>query len=407
MFIFMNNVTTMKTNSKVNSRTEADRIKALKNQEILDTPPDGSFDRLTKLAAKLLDMPIAIISLVDTDRIWFKSKYGLEVQEIGRDPGLCSSAILADDLYLVQDAKNDIRTLANPMVAGSFGLGFYAAVPLKTKDGYNLGTLCVIDKKPRTLKKKEKELLKNIADLVIDQMDLRMDARKAIQHHHKIINITAHDLKNPLSIMPLLADMILMNKENPKAIEDIGLQIKDAGKRMNRIINELLSSASADGGKIQLRLKSLELTDVVKGVVESNMILARNKGQELIFHVVNECTLFADHQRLTEILDNIINNAIKYSPFEKKIYVSIKSRANSAVVEVKDEGPGLTMDDKKNLFRKFTSLSAQPTGNEISTGLGLSIVKDLVMAHKGSITATSEGAGKGTTFILELPLSEG
>tara|TARA_R100001369_G_scaffold92902_1_gene141186 strand:- start:1678 stop:2889 length:1212 start_codon:yes stop_codon:yes gene_type:complete len=403
----MNNVTTMKTNSKVNSRTEADRIKALKNQEILDTPPDGSFDRLTKLAAKLLDMPIAIISLVDTDRIWFKSKYGLEVQEIGRDPGLCSSAILADDLYLVQDAKNDIRTLANPMVAGSFGLGFYAAVPLKTKDGYNLGTLCVIDKKPRTLKKKEKELLKNIADLVIDQMDLRMDARKAIQHHHKIINITAHDLKNPLSIMPLLADMILMNKENPKAIEDIGLQIKDAGKRMNRIINELLSSASADGGKIQLRLKSLELTDVVKGVVESNMILARNKGQELIFHVVNECTLFADHQRLTEILDNIINNAIKYSPFEKKIYVSIKSRANSAVVEVKDEGPGLTMDDKKNLFRKFTSLSAQPTGNEISTGLGLSIVKDLVMAHKGSITATSEGAGKGTTFILELPLSEG
>ncbi len=403
----MNNVTTMKTNSKVNSRTEEDRIKALKNQEILDTPPDGSFDRLTKLAAKLLDMPIAIISLVDTDRIWFKSKYGLEVQEIGRDPGLCSSAILADDLYLVQDAKNDIRTLANPMVAGSFGLGFYAGVPLKTKDGYNLGTLCVIDKKPRTLKKKEKELLKNIADLVIDQMDLRMDARKAIQHHHKIINITAHDLKNPLSIMPLLADMILMNKENPKAIEDIGLQIKDAGKRMNRIINELLSSASADGGKIQLRLKSLELTDVVKGVVESNMILARNKGQELIFHVVNECTLFADHQRLTEILDNIINNAIKYSPFEKKIYVSIKSRANSALVEVKDEGPGLTMDDKKNLFRKFTSLSAQPTGNEISTGLGLSIVKDLVMAHKGSITATSEGAGKGTTFILELPLSEG
>ncbi len=387
--------------------SETNRIEALKNLGILDTPPDGSFDKLTKLAAKLLDMPIAIITLVDTDRIWFKSKYGIEVQEIGREPGLCSSAILSDDLYLVEDARKDVRALSNPLVAGDFGLRFYASVPIKTKDGYNLGTLCVIDKKPRRLDEAKKELLQNLADLVIDQMDLRMDARKAIQYQHQILNITAHDLKNPLSIMPLLADMIVMNKGNPKAIEDIGLQIKDAGKRMNRIINDLLANAVVDGGKIQLRLKSLDLTEVVKGVVDSNMVLARKKGQNLIFKVENKCTLFADHQRLTEVLDNLINNAIKYSPFEKNIYVSIRSGNTTAIVEIKDEGPGLTKDDKRNLFRKFTSLSAQPTGNEISTGLGLSIVKDLVDAHKGSITAFSEGEETGTTFILELPLSEG
>jgi len=105
----------------------------LRKHGILDTPPDGSFDRLTRLAAKLLDMPIAIISLVDTDRIWFKSKVGVDVQEIGRDPGLCSSAILSDDLYIVEDAKKDIRTLANPLVAGSFGLMFLCCSAFKNK----------------------------------------------------------------------------------------------------------------------------------------------------------------------------------------------------------------------------------------------------------------------------------
>lgn len=391
---------------EVISSYESNRINALKKLEILDTPPDGNFDKITKMAAQMLDMPIAIVTLVDTERIWFKSRYGLDALEIGRDLGLCASAILSDGFYLVEDAKNDIRALANPLVAGDFGLRFYAAVPIKTKDGYNLGTLCVIDKKPRRLEKAKKELLQNLADLVMDQMDLRMDARKAIKYQHQLMYITAHDLRNPLSIMPLLADMVVMQKNNPKAIEDIGVQIKDAGKRMNEIITKLLDSAVEEDGKIQLRLKPLDLTKVVKGVVDSNMVHARNKKQNLIFKVENNCNLFADHQRLTEVLDNLINNAIKYSPFEKNIYVSIRSEKSFGVVEVKDEGPGLTKDDKKNLFRKFISLSAQPTGDEISTGIGLSIVKDLVDAHQGIITATSDGEGMGTTFTLKLPLSE-
>ncbi len=116
----------------------------MKKYDILDTPPDGSFDRITKLAAKLLDVPIAIVTLVDTDRIWFKSRYGLDVQQIGRDPGLCASAILSDDFYEVNNALIDPRTLSNPLVASEFGLRFYAAVPLKVRDGHNLGTLCVI-----------------------------------------------------------------------------------------------------------------------------------------------------------------------------------------------------------------------------------------------------------------------
>ena len=128
---------------------EAERLAAVRRYDVLDTPPDGAFDRITALAARLFDVPIAIVSIVDTDRIWFKSHHGLDVEEIGREAGLCASAILHDGPWLVTDAAIDPRTLANPLVAGEFGLRFYAGVPLTTHDGYNLGTLCVIDHEPR------------------------------------------------------------------------------------------------------------------------------------------------------------------------------------------------------------------------------------------------------------------
>jgi GAF domain-containing protein len=129
---------------------EEARLAAVRRFEVLDTPPDGTFDRITALAARAFDVPIAIVSVVDTDRIWFKSRYGLaDVSEIERAPGLCASAILGDEPWIVTDAPSDPRALANPLVAGEFGLRFYAGVPLTTRDGYNLGTLCVLDTKPR------------------------------------------------------------------------------------------------------------------------------------------------------------------------------------------------------------------------------------------------------------------
>src|SRR5687768_11608682 len=135
--------------SEFDAAAEALRLAAVRRYDVLDTPPDGSFDRVTEIAARLFKVPIAIVSLVDEDRIWFKSHHGLDVQQIGRDPGLCASAILQDDPWVLSDAKADPRSLANPLVAGDFGLRFYAGVPLKTSDGFNLGTLCVIDREPR------------------------------------------------------------------------------------------------------------------------------------------------------------------------------------------------------------------------------------------------------------------
>jgi GAF domain-containing protein len=171
------------------NRTEIERIENLHKYEILDTPVDGEFDEITSLAAKIFNVPIAIITLVDTDRIWFKSSYGLDIDQISRDPGLCSSAILSDEVYVVENAQVDPRTLTNPLVAGVFGLQFYAAAPLRSAEGYNLGTICVIDKTPRTLNARESSILMQLSRIVMDQVELKLKARlflKEIQNNSSL-----------------------------------------------------------------------------------------------------------------------------------------------------------------------------------------------------------------------------
>jgi PAS domain S-box-containing protein len=160
---------------------EPERLDALHRYQILDTPPDGAFDHLTAVAAALFRVPIAIVSLVDHDRIWFKSHRGLDVSEMEREPGLCASAIFSPDVYHIRDAAADARALANPLVAGGFGLRFYAAAPLRTHDGFNLGTLCIMDRKARELSMSEAEMLTKLAALVMDQMELRLAARKVTE----------------------------------------------------------------------------------------------------------------------------------------------------------------------------------------------------------------------------------
>jgi phosphoserine phosphatase RsbU/P len=165
---------------------EARRLDAVRRYDILDTPPDGVFDRLTALAARYFKVPISVVSIVDTDRIWFKSHHGVDVYEVGRDPGLCASAILQPHPWVVENAGLDPRTLANPLVAGELGLRFYAGVPLTTSDGYNLGTFCIIDQEPRTISDDDLEVLRDLAAVVMDQLELRLEARRTVVREHQL-----------------------------------------------------------------------------------------------------------------------------------------------------------------------------------------------------------------------------
>lgn len=194
------NVTSVMTETA--SGKERERLGTLRSYEILDTPPDGAFDRITSLAARHFDVPVALVSLVDEDRIWFKSRHGLETQEIPRSPGLCASVILSDSAYVVTDAMEDPRTLANPLVAGAMGLRFYAAAPLVTHDGYRLGTINIIDFKPREFHAAGERSLHEFAGLVMDQMELRLSARKTIAALARIFQGTeqAADLQKLITV---------------------------------------------------------------------------------------------------------------------------------------------------------------------------------------------------------------
>lgn len=383
---------------------EDERIKTLYNYDLLDTPPEVPFDKLTRLAANLLKVPIAIISLVDKERIWFKSKYGLETQQIDREEGLCVSAVLADDFYLVEDAATDPRTMEHRLVTGTFGLRFYAAYPLKNRDGYSLGTFCVISKEPRKMSKEDSEILRDLRDIVMDNIELRLTSKLSAARQQQILNTTAHDLKNPLTTIPVRADLIKMKKNNPEMVDIMCDQIKVASLNMVRLIDELLQSGSMESDQVHLLMMKLNVSFLVSNVVSMNLPLAERKGQTIHFSSEMDVVASGDEGKLNEVIDNLINNAIKYSPLNTNIYVRVKTFTNHVLIEVEDEGQGLTAEDKKQLFQRFTRLSARPTAGEHSTGLGLSIVKTLVEAHGGRIFAESAGKGSGAKFSVELPL---
>jgi GAF domain-containing protein len=218
------------TVNELDPTDERTRMEAVHRYDILDTPRDGAFDRITRIASSVLDMPIAIVSIVDTDRIWFKSSIGLDgVEEIGRDPGLCASAILGDDTWVIPDAAVDPRTLANPLVAGGFGLRFYAGSPLTTSDGANLGTLCVIDRAPRELDEQGQRVLDDLASLVVDELELRLAARNAVK--------MAAELNDDVVQMLASAKLSL----ELQAPDDAATAVATALDASKRILSELAS----------------------------------------------------------------------------------------------------------------------------------------------------------------------
>jgi GAF domain-containing protein len=157
---------------------EKKRLKVLWQYDVLDTVPEEVFDDLTELAARICEAPIALISLVDEKRQWFKSKIGTTVNETSRDVSFCAYAITQSDLFIVPDATLDPRFADNPLVTSDPRIRFYAGAPLITPDGHTLGTLCVIDKVPRELRPDQKQALRILARHVVSQLELRRRSRE-------------------------------------------------------------------------------------------------------------------------------------------------------------------------------------------------------------------------------------
>ncbi len=157
---------------------EEARLAALRRYEILDTPEEAAFDCITRIAAQIVDTPIALVSLVDDHRQWFKSHYGLEARETPRAVAFCAHAIRADVPLVVDDATRDPRFSENPLVTGAPHVRFYAGAPLKTSDGHRLGTLCTIDRSARSLTRAQEAALRDLAQIVVDELELRLTSRR-------------------------------------------------------------------------------------------------------------------------------------------------------------------------------------------------------------------------------------
>lgn len=351
---------------------ELQRMAAVKRYDILDTPPDGAFDRLTAIAARLFNAPISIISIVDEDRIWFKSHHGLSATEIGRDPGLCASAILSNNPYILADALTDPRSLANPLVAGEFGLRFYVGVPLRTNDGYNLGTLCVIDKAPRPIEQKQIDDLKDLASVVMDQMELRLSARQAVSQANLMAREIDHRVMNSLQF---ISSLLTMQSRESDLNDAVG-HLQAAANRVAAVARVHQNFYSHDADAVSciafLRRLCADLSDIL--------------GKPIEIHGDDGNVPTTKIQPIGLLVNELVTNAAKHGI--GKIDVSYRISGGVHTLSVCDEGEGLP-----TRFEPEKSIR----------GLGMKVVSVLTKQLGGHMIAGSKPIDRGSCFTIEFP----
>jgi two-component sensor histidine kinase len=354
---------------------EEERLAAVRRYDVLDTPPDGAFDRITAIAARRFNVPIAIISVVDEDRIWFKSHHGLDVKQIGRDPGLCASAILSDIPHILPDATKDIKSLANPLVAGDFGLRFYAGVPLRTSDGYNLGTLCVIDKQPRPIDQAQIDDLKDLASVVMDQLELRLSSIRAVNQARMLAREIDHRVMNSLQFVSGM-----LNMQRRTASPESSAELRQAADRVMvvaRVHKHFYANEPSDrvGCLKFIQRICADLSDVL-GVSISV------EGVEAIIPTTKI-------QPIGLIVHELVTNAAKHGSGDIQVRLA-PAAGGQFELSVCDHGPGFAAD-----------FDPSRSGN----GLGMRLVVTLASQLEGVVSAGANPSGCGACFTVLFPIS--
>jgi signal transduction histidine kinase len=233
--------------------------------------------------------------------------------------------------------------------------------------------------------------------------------RQANTFKSEILGTVAHDLKNPLGVILGRTEILKEMIGNAGALDDnVQAQIayiRDAAKRLTEMVDDLVSDAMTDALDITIRREPVDISVLVQEVSEANRPLAARKEQTITVAAPPNHAAMCDADRIREAIDNLVSNAVKYSPIGGAIDLLVAQAPNGILVEVRDQGAGLSPEDISRLFGRFQRLSAKPTAGETSTGLGLSIVKRIVDLHGGRITVESAGPGKGAVFKMMLPVT--
>ncbi|CAM2817338.1 response regulator [Pseudoalteromonas distincta] len=408
---------------------EESRLKALYEYEILDTKTEKVFDDLTQLASDICEAPISLISLIDPQRQWFKSKYGIDVDYTNRDIAFCSHAILQDHVFEIQNALLDERFYDNPLVTDNPNIRFYAGTPLITPDGSTIGTLCVISDKQKKLTQRQINALTILGKEVIAQLELRLNNRRltaALErqkiHNKKLEELKkeadtantlkgrflanmSHELRTPLHGILNLAELGLTetsNIEKDKALKSI----LTSADMLSNIVNDILDFSKIEAGKLNIENIDFSLTETINNVIAPLIKQASNKNIIFISSIDKKIAtaLKGDPVRIAQILNNLCSNAIKFTTQGRvELNVTVQScslNTQHIVFEVIDTGIGISKAAQRKLFQEFHQADSSTSRKYGGTGLGLSICTKLSELMNGKINFSSKEA-EGSIFTYQ------
>ncbi|NNC82136.1 MAG: response regulator [Flavobacteriales bacterium] len=389
---------------------EGERLNKLHYYNILDTSPEAAFDDITRMASQILDVPIVLVSLVDKDRQWFKSKVGLDAEETHRDISFCQYAIMEDELFEVTNAMEDPRFDQNPLVTEDPSIRFYAGAPLTDEEGYSLGTLCAIDRKPKELSDEEKEILRSLSRTVVRLIQLRrekQEVERLSMVKDEFLSSMSHEIRTPMNAIIGFNDLLKnseLDREQSRHVEIIS----KASKNLLNILNDILDISKIESNNLDIEYRPVDLQSIVEQTTQLFQVRAKEKGLKLLYSFdadIPELVL-SDETRLTQILSNLLANAIKFTS-EGRVHVSVVQQSregdiSNIVLEVSDTGIGIESGKLDSIFDRFTQADESTTRKYGGTGLGLSIVSKLTELLGGDITVNST-LGSGSTFVVELP----
>jgi signal transduction histidine kinase len=386
------------------AHNEAIRIKALKSFSILDTFSEKEFDEITLLASIICETPMSLISLIDGDRQWFKSKIGLDIEETSREVSFCGHAILNDgQLFTVEDSRLDERFYDNPLVTGFPNVVFYAGAPLVTSDGFSLGTLCVLDNKPKALtamQQKAMEVLSNNiislfelkkANLLLEQKNIELETQRA--ELDMFANVAAHDLKSPLKNISSLSE-ILVEEYGPKLDEEANEMLKllnSSSTILRGLVDGILNHSKA-GSIMEIKRDEIDLNDFIAEVTK----LIDSSGEYTFKTLFVNQTIVINQIALQQIFINLIVNGIKYNNKEQvEIAIGFSETESHYQFYISDNGMGMDKEHQSKIFKIFEILGVEDRFGNKGNGIGLSTVKKLIEGLGGAISVDSE-IDKGT-----------
>ncbi len=392
--------------------SETRRLQALRDFRILDTHAEPAFDRLTQIAARHYEVPIALVSLVDESRQWFKSRLGLDVCETPREISFCTHAIRSDEPLIINDASEHPAFADNPLVTGKPYIRFYVGAPLITDAGARLGTLCIIDKDPRPdFKRSDTEVLSALAALVVDEMELRLARERAEAESRAksdfIATIMSHELRTPMTSVLGYVELLAASKLDEQQREFVNL-VQTSGEHLLQLLNDALDLSRIESGLLRLRGENFSTAKLVGAAVEFFAESARSKGLELrVEQLPPMDDLFCgDARRIRQILFNLISNAVK---FTERGHVSVSCEhspdydGNMALhLSILDTGIGIADDIQPILFERFVQGDGRDSRDHYGAGLGLAICRELAEAMGGSIDCENIESG-GSCFRVVIP----